>query len=216
MTKRIESASKPHWVVITPDGRKAYTCNKTQPFISVLDLQQEKMIKKIDVPSTEEPGMSPDGKHVYFPTPSLTFGVNPPDAAIKVISTATDEIVASIPTGQGAQSVYITPLNQIMVAKYSFAPESTAEAPRPGGATLALCEAGEGGYELKGEVAIGHSLTIRSSGDGKVGFAAEIFEGRVAVVDLLAMRVVGRVDVDLEKREGKERLLGAHGMVVLP
>lgn len=211
ITKKIPSESKPHWFVMTPDGRKAYTCNKTQPFISILDLQAESFVGKIPFPSCEEPAMSTDGKHAYFPTPGTTIGPAPANASIQVIDTATDKIITSFRTGLGPQSVHVTPLNTIMVGKYSFDAETwAAQAGR-----LALYEPDT--FKLLGEVAVEKApLTLRASEDGKTAFVANIFSGTVTVVDLGSMTVVRTLDVDLVRDPAKKFHQGAHGMAVLP
>ncbi len=55
-----------HWIVLLPDGSKAYTSNKETPYISVIDTGARKVIKEITVPrGVEGIGVSPDGKRVY-------------------------------------------------------------------------------------------------------------------------------------------------------
>ncbi|KAL8817879.1 MAG: hypothetical protein Q9191_008060 [Dirinaria sp. TL-2023a] len=214
ITQKISSESKPHWFVMTPDGRKAYTCNKTQPFISIIDLHHTgggSFVGKIPVPSCEEPGISPDGKRAYFPTPGTTMGPAPANASIQVIDTATDKIIGSFPTGLGPQSVYVTALNTIMVGKYSFDAATSA----PGAGRLALYEAGT--HALLGEVAVEKGpLTIRAAADGKTAFVANIFSGTVTVVDLVSMTVVRTLEVDLTPDPAKNNHLGAHGMALIP
>ena len=211
VTKKIESQSKPHWFVMTPDGRKAYTCNKTQPFISVLDLMEGTFLGKIEVPSCEEPGMSLDGKYAYFPTPGLTVGPPPPDASIKVIDTTTDKIVNSIATGLGPQAVHVTSLNTIMVAKSRYGTDASGEVTKAQPGRLALHAPDT--HELLGEVAVDLGpLTIRSSPDGKTGFVANVFSGTVTVIDLSSMTIVRTLNNDTMPNPAKANHLGAHGM----
>lgn len=206
--KKIESNSKPHWFAMTPDGRKAYTCNKTQDFISVLDLEKGVFSTKIKIPSCEEPSMSPDGRYAYFPTPGLTFGQNPAEPRIQVIDTATDQVIKTIPLELGATSVHITTLRTIMVGQYRFNPEA------PPTGRLSLYEADT--HALIGDATIGSaSLTLRSSEDGKIGFVANIFDGTVTVVDLASMTVVRTLDVDVTPDPGKKIHQGAHGMALI-
>ena len=199
---------------MTPDGRKAYTSNKTQNFISVVDLDKETYVGKIDIPSCEEPGMSLDGKFAYFPIPGMTAGPTPADASVQVIDTASDKIVDSFPTGLGPQSVLVTPLNQLMVAKYSFDPSSSVGEFKPLAGRLALYEADT--YTLIGEVKTESvPLTIRASADGKWGFVANILKGTVTVVDLTAMTVVRTLDIDQMRDPTKAGHQGAHGMALI-
>ena len=213
--KSIESRSKPHWFVMTPDGRKAYMSNKTQTWISVLDLIESSFGGKIEVPGCEEPGISPDGKFAYFPTPGVTIGQPPADASIKVVDTATDKIVNSFPTDLGPQGVLVTPLNTIMVGKYQFDPKAPATSPKALAGRLALYSADT--YVLLGEVETDQApLTMRCTEDGKTAFVANILVGTVSVVDLTTMKVVRILDVDTKPDPKKNIHLGAHGMAVLP
>ncbi|MCJ1449155.1 MAG: hypothetical protein MMC23_009674 [Stictis urceolatum] len=207
VTARIETGSKPHWFAMTPDGRKAYTCNKTQPYISVVDIRTGSL-RKIVVPSHEEPSMSADGKFVFFPTPGTSFGGPPPDPCIKVIDTATDEIVNSIPLDLGALSVYVT-ARGLMVGKYK---------PWGKGPTLPGKVAFyDQDLTLVGEAPLDSvPLTMRSTPDGNIGFVANILSGRVTVVDLITMNVIQTLDVDTQRDPNKKGHQGAHGMAFIP
>lgn len=75
-----------HWMLALPDGKKAYTSNKFSPFLSVIDLKNRKMIKKIVNPAGSEGiALSPDGKKLYF--------VNHREWVLQVVDTTKDEIV---------------------------------------------------------------------------------------------------------------------------
>ncbi|KAK4691226.1 hypothetical protein P7C71_g5725, partial [Lecanoromycetidae sp. Uapishka_2] len=214
VTKSIGSKSKPHWFVMTPDGCKAYTCNKTQSFISVLDLAKNTMSGKIEIPSCEEPGMSPDGKFAYFPTPGLKFGQNPSDACIQVVDTATDKVIQAFPMGLGATSVLVTPLCTIMVGHYKFDPEAPATAPRSQAGRLSLYSADT--HALLGEAPVELGpLTLRSTADGETAFVANIFSGTVTIIDLTSMTVIRTLDIDITPDPTKKFHQGAHGMALI-
>jgi DNA-binding beta-propeller fold protein YncE len=71
--KTVPSGTKTHWFVMTPDAKKAFTCNKTAEYISVLDLDKGDIVGKIDTPGgTEECSISADGKFAYVSLVSLT------------------------------------------------------------------------------------------------------------------------------------------------
>ena len=210
--KRIPSQFKSHWFTMTPDGKKAYTCNKVAPFISVLDLENERMTGKIDVTSSEEPSMSPDGRYAYFPTPGLQFGKNPVKPEIQVIDTTTDAIVRSIPLKSGAQSVHVGPLGTLLVGEYTFVEEGTTKS---NSARLAVYEPKN--WERVGEVEIGlWPLTIRCTPDEKTAFMTNIAHGTVSVIDLASKTVVKTLEVDTKKVENKSIHVGAHGMAFIP
>lgn len=57
VVKRIASGHRSHWFVMTPDGTRAYTCNKEAEHISVIDLTAERLIRKLTLPGgSEQPG----------------------------------------------------------------------------------------------------------------------------------------------------------------
>lgn len=205
------AGAKAHWMVITPDASKAYTCNKTAPFVSVIDLKSLKLLKKIEMPAgSEELDVSPDGKFVYVPTPSVSFDKPPEDPTVKVIDTSTNEIVHSIPLELGPGTVHVTSKGQILVGQYRMEKGSeTNMLPKPG--KMAIFELGT--YEKFGEVDVGlYALTVRSTIDGKVAFAANILGGTVDIIDLEKAEVFKTLEVDTVRRADKQGHQGAHGM----
>lgn len=74
-----------HMLVISPDGRRAYTANVGAGSVSVLDLRKRSLITTIPVAkAVQRISMSPDGKHVF------THDQGAP--RIAVIDTSTDKI----------------------------------------------------------------------------------------------------------------------------
>lgn len=220
VTKMVESSTKTHWFVATPDFKKAFTCNKTAEFISVLDLQKGKMVGRIDTPGgTEECGISLEGRYAYFPNPGTRFGVHPENPVIYVVDTATSEVVRQIPLDLGALATHITGQGQMMVGQYRFnltGPEKGVQnMVAPG--QLALYGSHEDAYKYHGAVDVGKiPLTLRSSPDGGLGFVANIHEGSVSVVDLRVMKVIRTLNVDDRIRDISNMCQGAHGMVYWP
>ncbi|KAL6715626.1 hypothetical protein ACLMJK_006587 [Lecanora helva] len=212
--KKVESQSKPHWFVITPDGRKAYTCNKSQPFISVLDLEKENFSGKLEVSASEELGVSLDGKFVFVPTPGLTIGPPPADASIKVVDTTLDEIIKSIPTGLGPQVVRMTSSGRMMVAKYSYGASADGGVASAQSGRLALYSPDT--HEFLGEAAVGKGpLTIRSSPEGETAFVANIFDGTVTVINLTSMTVVQTLSIDDKPTSANTKHPSAHGLAMI-
>ncbi|KAF2095761.1 putative surface layer protein [Rhizodiscina lignyota] len=205
----VGSDAKSHWIIITPDGKKAYTCNKTFDFVSVLNLADWKLIKKITLPGgSEELDISRDGKFVYVPAPGAQVGQNPADPCIKVIDTQTDEIVDSIPLAFGGSSVHVTPRGTIMVGQYNF------KGGKLNRGHVSLFEPKN--YKLLGDVEItDYPLTLRSSADGSVGYAANVLGGTTDVIDLDNMKVLRNFEVDTVSRADKGNMCqGAHGLAV--
>jgi DNA-binding beta-propeller fold protein YncE len=214
--KRISSQTRSHWFTITPDSKKAYTCNKTAPFISILDLEKQEMVGKISIPGgCEEPAMSLDGRFAYFPTPGHSATASQ-DAKIVVIDTATDKIVREVKLDLGAQGIHVTSKGQIMLGLYQYEISSKTGKPAPVKGKLALYEQDGEDLKLVGQAETGVSLTIRSSPDGKIGVAANIFDDTLSVVDLESMRVIKTIDVESKKEGNQGTHLGAHGLAFIP
>jgi len=217
VVRQVASGSASHWFVITPDASKAYTVNKTDPFVSVLDMDSSRIVKQIAVLGSEEADISSDGRFIFIPTPSMQVQSGAPlkERGFNIIDTATDEIVKTVWTAHGVLSIHLTARNQIMVGQYRFEADSDAVNLKPKTGKLALYEATS--FQMLGEVAVGKGpLTLRSSVDGSVGFVANILEGTVSVVDLDAMSVTRTIDVDVARNLNKQFHQGAHGMAVLP
>ncbi|KEF57256.1 uncharacterized protein A1O9_05173 [Exophiala aquamarina CBS 119918] len=215
--KRVESSTKTHWFVMTPDGKKAFTCNKTAPFISILDLENERMVGKIDAMGTEECSISLDGTRAFFPTPGTQFGKHHSHPRVLVIDTVTNAVVETISLEFGAQSVHVTGNGRLMVGEYRF----NTDAPT-GDLGKAVLEGQLTVYDgrthqLCGRAPIGKMpLTMHSSPDGKLGFVANIFSGSVTVVDLVNFTVLRTLIVDTKVKEISKMCQGAHGMVYFP
>lgn len=59
-------ARHPHWVALVPSRNKAYTANKETPHVSVVDLNERKLLKKIPAPNgTEGIIATGDGRYVF-------------------------------------------------------------------------------------------------------------------------------------------------------
>ena len=55
-----------HYIVLSPDGSRAYTSNKEYPFISVIDTEQRKTLAPISLPKGAQGiAIAPDGKRLY-------------------------------------------------------------------------------------------------------------------------------------------------------
>ena len=79
-----------HWLVVLPDGSKAYTANKQDRlFLSVVDLKARKMTGRIAMPNGAQGiGLSPDGTRVV----AADFA----EPNIRVIDTAKDTVIDTI------------------------------------------------------------------------------------------------------------------------
>ncbi|KAK6367979.1 hypothetical protein LTS17_010132 [Exophiala oligosperma] len=212
VTKRIECLFEVHWFVMTPDGKRAYTCNKTAPFISILDLEEARMIGKIDVPGgTEQPDLSSCGQYLLFPTPSLRFGTLPSDPAVLAIDLTTEHIVKTVPLekGYGPASVHVAPTGVVMVAQYRF--DEAKRIPINGKVSVFDAKL----ETLLGEVESGiMPLTMRASSDGRLGFVAAAKGGTIDVIDLEHVKKLRTIDVDVVAKKENKFQTTAHGMAL--
>lgn len=220
VVKSIGSEWTSHWFVMTPDGKKAYTCNKEADFISIIDLDGEKMIRKIEVPGgCEQPAISKSGRWVYFPTPGppsndMKMLSNP---AVQVIDTNSDQIVKEIPVDLGISATHVDSEDRVLLGQYRFDTSSGAQKMVPLNGQLSILSSGMENHRKLGAVEVGKlPLTLLSSSDGKRAFAANIFAGTVTVVDLQLMRVERTIEVDTVRRTDKKYHQGAHGLALVP
>ncbi|MEU5436113.1 YncE family protein [Streptomyces sp. NPDC020719] len=102
-------APGPHWFALTPDGRRAYSANKEAPFVSVVDLESGALTARVEVPGSEGIAVSRDGRHVYVAATKGEFGPGPvTGAGVRMIDTATDRVVRTLPTRDTVFPVHVT------------------------------------------------------------------------------------------------------------
>ena len=215
VTKRIASGHKSHWFVMTPDGSKAYTCNKEAGFISVIDLVKEQLLRTIAIPGgCEQPGISRDGSFAFFPTPAIgQIGYAP---CIKVIDTALDEISHSIPLETGAVTIHVDAQDKLLVGLYRIQVDEKTSKPIPSYGGVACFQSIGSSYERAGTVETGLvPLTIMSHPDGNTAYVSNIFSGTLSVVDMRTMSVEKILEVDTDRRADKAIHQGAHGIALI-
>ena len=79
-----------HWLVVTPDGGKLYSSNKSFPYLCVVDTRTRKLVTKIPLEcGSEGLALSPDGTRLYV------MAQRPQQTA--VIDTATDRVIETVP-----------------------------------------------------------------------------------------------------------------------
>lgn len=215
VVKQIASGHKSHWFVMTPDGSKAYTCNKEAGFISVIDLLAGQFATKILLPGgCEQPGISRDGSSAFFPSPAIgQMGYEP---CIKVIDTTSNTIQQSIPLEAGALSVHVDPQDRLLVGLYRVELDKTTSRPIPSYGGFTCFQAAGSGYDRLGTVETGLlPLTILADAAGSKAFVSNVLEGTVSVVDLAKVKVEGSFEIDTAKRQDKAMHQGAHGLALI-
>ncbi|HEY6945026.1 MAG TPA: beta-propeller fold lactonase family protein, partial [Candidatus Acidoferrum sp.] len=152
-----------HMLVISPDGRRAYTANVGAGSVSVLDLAKRSLITTIPVAKmVQRISISPDGKHVY------THDQDAP--RIAVIDTATNKIA-----------------NWIDVPSVVYASEPTHD----GRWLVTLGRSGSGYVIDLQTMKVAHTLKVSQGGSeilirpgGEVAYLSGTGAGKIDVLDL--------------------------------
>ncbi|MGW1194691.1 YncE family protein [Streptomyces sp. NPDC002536] len=203
-------ADGPHWFAVTPDGRRGYATNKEAPFVSVVDLERDAFTGRIPVAGSEGLDVSRDGAHAYIAVPKGGFGSPPAvQPGIRVVDTATAEVVRTLPTEGIVFPVHTTATGALLAGELRMAPgEGGVLGAQTDGV---LTYFAPGTLEPAGQVPVGRfPLTITSSPDGTRAYVSAVLSSTVTVVDLVDLCVLATLDVD---RKGEA---GAHGLAYIP
>ncbi|MCP2166280.1 YncE family protein [Goodfellowiella coeruleoviolacea] len=186
--KRIDvDAYGPHWFAVTPDGAKCYTANKEAPFVSVVDIAAGRLVTKVAVPGSEGIAVAPDGRHVFVAGPANVPGAPAGEPGVRVIDTATDTVVHTIPAQHRLAGVHVTSTGTLLVGEARLDMVDGEFVVHDG--SLLVHSAST--FEPLASVPIGRTpLTIGSSPDGTVGYVANSGSGTVTVVDLTTFQVI--------------------------
>ncbi|GAA1967757.1 YncE family protein [Amycolatopsis minnesotensis] len=194
-------APGPHWFAMTADGRRAYTSNKEAPFLSVVDIEDGRMAGRVEVPGSE--GIAFAGGKVFVAAPVLAPGPSRGETGLRVIDTATDEIVGTVWTEHRISAVHATAGGLVLAAEMR-AEWTEGDITHQNG-LLHVYDAAT--VEEIATVPIGTGvLTIRSTSDGATAYVANAFTGTVTVIDLRAFEAVHTIEAGA----------GAHGLAWIP
>ncbi|WP_236794978.1 YncE family protein [Amycolatopsis sp. GM8] len=189
-----------HWFALTPDGAYAYTANKEAPYVSVLDLDAEKLTARIPVPGSEGIAAGLDGR-VFVAGPCVLPGAPAGPAGVRVIDGASHEITALLEMEFPSGAVHVTAGGLLLATEIRTA-MGTGESTE---GMLKIWSAGT--LEPVGETPVGGMvLTMTSSPDGRLAFVSDSHSGTVAVIDLRTCERVSTLT----------GISAAHGMAVVP
>ncbi|CAM05845.1 DNA-binding beta-propeller fold protein YncE [Saccharopolyspora erythraea NRRL 2338] len=205
-------APGPHWFAITPDGLSGYATNKEAPYVSAVGLDGDgDGLHRIEVPGSEGLAVTPDGAHVCVAAPKGDFG-KPPAAppGIRVIDTATNAVVRTVPTEHLVFPVHVTSTGLLLAGELVV--DTSEGVSALGGHDFGrLSVFAAGTYEPLGGVGVGRfPLTITSSPDGSRAYVSAVASSTVSVVDLTSRELLDTLHVD---RRGEP---GAHGLAYIP
>ncbi|MFI9646709.1 YncE family protein [Streptomyces sp. NPDC052040] len=200
-----------HWVAVDAAGGTGYVANKEAPFVSLLDLERGVLTARAEVPGSEGIAIAPDGSRAYVAAPYRGSFTAEEGAApgIRVIGTRTASVIDVLPTEGSVLPVHLTSTGRLLAGEVRVAhdPSGRPGAMAPG--RLAVFSADT--HKRLGEVEVGLlPLTITSSPDGRIAYAACFGSSTVDVIDLESLRPLHRLDLaDLGQS-------GAHGLAYIP
>lgn len=159
-----------HMIVTTPEESKFYVTNTVSGSVSVVDRKSGEVKILSTGPGTEGIAISPDGKEVW--------AASRIDARISIISTASDAIVASFPSGgKGPKRMAFTPDGaQVWVTNSSSDQVTVFDArARELLASLTMSKAPSGVY---------------FSGDGRQAYVTNATANELTFVDAASRKIV--------------------------
>ncbi len=102
-------ARESHMMVLSPDGRRAYTANVGAGSVSVLDLENHSLVTVLGIaPTIQRISISPDGRYIF------THDQTAP--RIAMVDTRANEVVRWIPVPAIVYSSAVAPDNRTLVA----------------------------------------------------------------------------------------------------
>lgn len=223
--RRIDSeAPGPHWFIIDPDGKRGYATNKEADFVSVLDLENSTMIDKIAMPGSEGVAVSPDGRTLAVCAPKANLGRLAADPGVRLVDTASGEIVHTLWTEDVVCPVVWTSNDLLLVGQVATpSPDNADEngiidpfniTDPPRGRLLVYKGDSPQTMELIGSAEIGvFPLTMMSSPDGGQAFVSAIASSELNIFDLsdpTKPRQIGAIDLPRKIKAG------THGLAYIP
>lgn len=178
-----------HMLVVTPDGRRAYTANIVSDTVTAIDftLPVPQQVAQIQVGKQPEGiDVSPDGREVWV-------GQNG-DGQISIIDTATNKVKESIKVGEVPIRVKFTPDGKRVLVSDPKAGE------------LIVIDAATR-KEVKRLKIEGAPVGVLVAPDGARAFVAAIQANKVMVIDLAKLEIAGAV----EAGQGPDGLAWANG-----
>ncbi|HEX8389132.1 MAG TPA: beta-propeller fold lactonase family protein [Sphingomonas sp.] len=165
-----------HMVAVSPDGGRAYVANMGSGTVGVFDLRTRAKLR--DFAAGKQPegiALSPDGRRLWVADRS--------GDALRAFDTARFAQVAEAPTGKTPIRVALTPDGRHVVTS-DFGAGTISVFDAATAKPLRTIAVGRPGFD---------QVTILFSGDGKRLYVAETGIDRVAEVDFVAGRVLGRL-----------------------
>ncbi len=176
----IKVGSGPEYLEVNPNGKFLYVANLWSP-ISVVDLEQKKVIKEIDS------GKTPHGLS-FTNDGSRLFIVNMNSNTLSVIDAEKNEIIKTIMVGERPEYVALTPT------------ESYAYVTNLGSDTVSIVDTGS--LRVVNEIQVGkgpHGIAFSSDGD--FAYVSNMNGNDVSVIDTASNKVVATIPVGIEPHQ---------------
>ncbi|MHC8293915.1 YVTN family beta-propeller repeat protein [Pseudomonas sp. LB3P58] len=170
----------PFGIAVSPDGTRAYVCNRNSHTVSVIDTATNRVLTNI--PVGKEPvgaAVSPDGTRAYVS--------NQVSHTVSVIDTATNRVLTNIPAGNIPWGVAVSPDgSRAYVSNYNSHTVSVIDTATD---------------QVLTNIPVGHSPTgIAVSPDGTRAYVSNRGSQMVAVIDTATDRVLTNIPVGTAPR----------------
>ena len=176
----IKVGSGPEYMEVSPNGKFLYVANLWSP-ISVVDLEENKVIKEIDS------GKTPHGL-LFTNDGSRLFIVNMKSNTLSIIDAEKHEIIKTIAVGERPEFVALTP------------DESLAYVTNLGSDTISIIDTRS--FEVVNEIQVGdgpHGIAFSSDGD--FVYVSNMNGNDVSVIDTASNKVVATIPVGIEPHQ---------------
>ncbi len=176
----IKVGSGPEYMEVSPNGKFLYVANLWSP-ISVVDLEENKVIKEIDS------GKTPHGL-VFTNDGSRLFIVNMKSNTLSIIDAEKHEIIKTIAVGEGPEYVALTP------------DESLAYVTNLGSDTISIIDTRS--FEVVNEIQVGdgpHGIAFSSDGD--FVYVSNMNGNDVSVIATASNEIVATIPVGIQPHQ---------------
>jgi YVTN family beta-propeller protein len=187
-------AHGPHWMTLTPDGSKAFTANKEDPFVTVVDVASMTVTGRIDTPhGTEGIAVSPDGSRVFVSSQRSPH--------LYVVDAVEDRLEATLDLAEAPGAVTVTPDGRrVLFTTFNFPVWEDRPELRQG--FFQTLDAAS--LELGPRIPVGRfPLNVAASADSLAAYVSNYKDNTISLIDLREMEVITTMPVSE----------GPHGLV---
>jgi YVTN family beta-propeller protein len=173
-------AHGPHWMTLTPDGSKAFTANKEDPFVTVVEVASMTVTGRIDTPhGTEGIAVSPDGSRVFVSSQRSPH--------LYVVDALEARIETTVELTEASGAVTVTPDGRrVLFTTFNF--PVWEDRPELGQGFLQALDSTS--LELGPRIPVGRfPLNVAASTDSTAAYVSNYKDNTISLVDLRDMEV---------------------------